>query len=51
MWMLYKLFKMDFSRISLENNELWAAFYLTLAGFYIIAAAVYLIHPYISLFS
>jgi len=50
-WMLYKLFKMDFSRISLENNELWALFYLTLAGFYILAAASYLIKPYITLFS
>ena len=50
LWMLYKLFKMDFSKITLENNELWAAFYLTLAGFYIIAAAAYLVHPYITLF-
>lgn len=51
LWMLYKLFKMDFSATTLENNELWAAFYLTLAGFYIIAAASYLIEPYITLFS
>ncbi|RLF51350.1 MAG: hypothetical protein DRN11_02925 [Thermoplasmata archaeon] len=51
LWMLYKLYKMDFSNITLENNELWAAFYLTLAGFYILAAASYLVEPYISLFS
>lgn len=50
-WMLYKLFKFDITRITLENNELWALFYLTLAGFYIIAAASYLIEPYITLFS
>ncbi len=51
LWMLYKLFKMDISATTLENNELWAAFYLTLAGFYIIAATSYLIQPYITLFS
>jgi 4-hydroxybenzoate polyprenyltransferase len=51
LWMIYKLLKMNFSIISLENNELWAAFYLTLAGFYIIAATTYLIQPYITLFS
>ncbi len=50
LWMLHKLFKMDFSAITLENNELWATFYLTLAGFYIIAAATYLIQPYVTLF-
>lgn len=50
-WMLYKLFKKDFSATSVENNDLWAAFYLTLAGFYIIAAATYLVKPYITLFS
>lgn len=50
LWMLYKLFKLDFSMITLENNELWAAFYLTLAGFYIIASFTYLIEPYIRLF-
>ncbi len=51
LWMIYKMFRMDISKISLENNDLWAAFYLTLAGFYIIAATAYLIHPYITLFS
>ena len=50
-WMLYKLFKKDFSATSVENNDLWAAFYLTLAGFYIIAAATYLVKPYMTLFS
>jgi len=50
-WMLYKLMKKDFSVAGVENNELWAAYYLTLAGFYIIAAATYLLKPYISLFS
>ena len=50
-WMLYKLFKTDFSPVSLENNELWVNFYLTLAGFYIISASTYLIQPYLSLFS
>ena len=51
MWMLYKLFKKDFTAASVENNDLWAAYYLTLASFYIIAAATYLIKPYINLFS
>lgn len=51
LWMLYKLLTKDFSLSSLENNDLWAAYYLTLAGFYIIAAATYLIKPYITLFS
>ncbi|HEC82296.1 MAG TPA: hypothetical protein ENI53_00215 [Thermoplasmatales archaeon] len=51
LWMIYKLTRMDFSKISLENNELWAAFYLTLAGFYVISATTYLIKPYITLFS
>ncbi len=51
LWMIYKISRGDFSRISLENNELWAAFYLTLAGFYILSATVYLIRPYITLFS
>ncbi|MCD6513206.1 MAG: UbiA prenyltransferase family protein [Thermoplasmata archaeon] len=50
-WMLYKLYTQDFEHGSLENNDLWAAYYLTLAGFYIIAAATYLIRPYITLFS
>jgi len=49
--MLHKLFKSDFSPVSLENNELWVSFYLTLAGFYIISAAAYLIKPYLSLFT
>jgi len=51
LWMLYKLFKKDFSVASVENNDLWAAYYLTLASFYILSAASYLIKPYISLFS
>ncbi len=50
-WMLYKLFKTDFSPVNLENNELWVNFYLTLAGFYIISTTAYLIKPYISLFT
>ncbi|MCD6480892.1 MAG: UbiA prenyltransferase family protein [Thermoplasmata archaeon] len=50
LWMIYKITKGDFSRITLENNELWAAFYLTLAGFYIVSAMIYLIKPYITLF-
>lgn len=50
-WMLYKLFKIDFSPVNLENNELWVNFYLTLAGFYIISVTAYLIKPYISLFT
>ncbi len=50
-WMLYKLYTQDFEHGSLENNDLWAGYYLTLAGFYIIAAATYLIRPYITLFS
>ncbi|KAA0011604.1 hypothetical protein B6U81_01045 [Thermoplasmatales archaeon ex4484_30] len=50
-WMIYKLLRRDFAISALENNELWATFYLTLAGFYIIAAASYLIEPYITLFS
>jgi len=50
-WMLYKLFKKDFEIAGVENNDLWAAYYLTLAGFYIIAAATYLVKPYVTLFS
>ena len=50
LWMIYKITRGDFSRITLENNELWAAFYLTLAGFYIVSAMIYLIKPYITLF-
>lgn len=36
---------------ALENNELWAGFYLTLAGFYVVAAAAFLVNPYLTLFS
>ncbi len=50
LWMIYKITRGDFSKITLENNELWAAFYLTLAGFYIVSAMIYLIKPYITLF-
>lgn len=50
-WMFYKMVKNNISAISLENNELWASFYLTLAGFYIVTAAAYLIGPYLTLFS
>ena len=50
-WMLYKLFRKDFGIAGVENNDLWAAYYLTLAGFYIIAAATYLVKPYVTLFS
>jgi 4-hydroxybenzoate polyprenyltransferase len=50
LWMITKLTHMNFSKSSLENNELWAGFYLTLAGFYIIGAASFLIQPYIALF-
>ncbi len=50
-WMFYKMARNDISITSLENNELWASFYLTLAGFYIVAAAAYLVGPYLTLFS
>jgi len=50
-WMFYKMARNNISATSLENNELWASFYLTLAGFYIVAAAAYLVGPYLTLFS
>jgi 4-hydroxybenzoate polyprenyltransferase len=45
-WMVYKLFGKNIARSTLENNELWAVFYLTLAGFYIVAAATLLFRSY-----
>jgi len=51
MWMFYRMVKRRITLTSLENNDLWASFYLTLASFYVIAAATYLIGPYLTLFS
>ena len=46
-WMVLKMFGNTINRSTLENNEVWAVFYLTLAGFYIVAAATTLIvHSY-----
>lgn len=50
-WMFYRMAKRRITLTSLENNDLWASFYLTLASFYIIAAATYLAGPYLTLFS
>jgi len=50
-WMFFKMVKNSIGITTLENNELWASFYLTLAGFYIVAAAAYLVQPYLTLFS
>jgi 4-hydroxybenzoate polyprenyltransferase len=50
-WMFFKMAKHSIGITALENNELWASFYLTLAGFYIVTAAAYLIEPYLTLFS
>ena len=50
-WMFYKMAKNNISVTTLENNELWASFYLTLGGFYIVAAAAYLLGSYLTLFS
>ena len=50
-WMFYKMARNNISLTTLENNELWASFYLTLAGFYIVAAAAYLMTSYLTLFS
>lgn len=49
--MFYKMARNSIAITTLENNELWAGFYLTLAGFYIVAAAAFLINPYLTLFS
>lgn len=49
--MFYKMARNNISLTTLENNELWASFYLTLAGFYIVAAAAYLMSSYLTLFS
>ena len=50
-WMFFKMAKNSIGITALENNELWASFYLTLAGFYIVTAAAYLAGPYLTLFS
>jgi len=50
-WMLYRMARNRVTLTSLENNDLWASFYLVLASFYIIAAATYLAGPYLTLFS
>jgi 4-hydroxybenzoate polyprenyltransferase len=50
-WMAYKMYANRIAPSSLENNELWATFYLTLAGFYIVGATVFLIRPYLNFFA
>jgi len=49
--MFYKMARNTIAVTALENNELWAGFYLTLAGFYVVAAAAFLVNPYLTLFS
>ncbi len=51
MWMFYRMVRGRITLTSLENNDLWASFYLVLASFYILAAATYLAGPYLTLFS
>jgi 4-hydroxybenzoate polyprenyltransferase len=45
-WMIHKMYINRIARSTLENNELWAVFYLTLAGFYIVAASTCLFRFY-----